>query len=762
MGRSRPRRTVTAYTAPFQGRTGTIGLTIIAVVLMLTGAAGNALHVPGLTIAGAQTSPTPDSDYLIYADTLRPGWVDWSYNSTVDWDARRRSLRGQYAIAWTANQATAGLRFHSTAGFVTSGYGTLRFSMYARHDRVKVGVQTYYNGLTDTPMQPAWVLQGPPDQPKPQWYTFAVPLGLMGAANSTIGDIAIVNLSGVPIGPVYIDDVRIVPGDPGPNVSPTATPTATATGTPTPTPTPTQPPPTPSPTPTATPTPGPSDLFIYADSLAAGWADASYKIASVSYTNTSPVESGTNSIALVVNAAYGAWWAHLSSGTIDISGYDALVFSLMAAADGQPYYIYATDAADATMGKVHSSNYGGSPLASGWKQYTIPLSALVPAGTVLRGIAIQDASGQAVTRPALYIDNVRLRKRTGSTDMSLTGLHVSGNQIVNGAGNAIRLHGVNRSGMDYACVHGWGFSDPSGTNTQAVLDAMKGWKVNVVRVTLSEHCWLGINGCNPTYCGVPYRNELKRWVDLITGSGMAVILDMQSSGGGTVLADLVDVMPNADHSRDFWIGVANQFKAAPYNGTVLFDVINEPHPDNNHDTNTAWNCWKLGGTACPDTGGSGGPWVGMDTMVDTIRGTGATNIIMLGGVMYSSKLTQWLAKKPNDPTGNLVASWHQYPFNYSATTDYKAIWNSVVAPLMDQVPVITGEFGVADTNCATTFVQDLVDFLEPRNGHYLAWTWNQWGPACDKKSLVTSVTGGTPENNTWGPWFRAWMIGHFP
>jgi len=41
----------------------------------------------------------------------------------------------------------------------------------------------------------------------------------------------------------------------------------------------------------------------------------------------------------------------------------------------------------------------------------------------------------------------------------------------------------------------------------------------------------------------------------------------------------------------------------------------------------------------------------MQELVNTIRITGANNIIMLGGLQYSNSLVQWLKYKPDDPTG---------------------------------------------------------------------------------------------------------------
>ena len=53
---------------------------------------------------------------------------------------------------------------------------------------------------------------------------------------------------------------------------------------------------------------------------------------------------------------------------------------------------------------------------------------------------------------------------------SLTGLRVSGNELVDGNDNVVRLQGVNRSGTEYACVQGWGIFD--GPNDAASIEAI--------------------------------------------------------------------------------------------------------------------------------------------------------------------------------------------------------------------------------------------------------------------------------------------------
>src|SRR4051812_44092166 len=63
-------------------------------------------------------------------------------------------------------------------------------------------------------------------------------------------------------------------------------------------------------------------------------------------------------------------------------------------------------------------------------------------------------------------------------------IHVRGDQLVDGDGDAVRLIGVNRSGSEYACVVGGGgnagiFGGPSGARS---IQAMKDWHANSVRV----------------------------------------------------------------------------------------------------------------------------------------------------------------------------------------------------------------------------------------------------------------------------------------
>ena len=314
-------------------------------------------------------------------------------------------------------------------------------------------------------------------------------------------------------------------------------------------------------------------------------------------------------------------------------------------------------------------------------------------------------------------------------------LHVQGNQLVDATARPVRLRGVNRSGAEYACAQGWGFFD--GPSDSASVAAIAAWRANAVRVPLNETCWLGINGVAPAYSGDNYRRAISDYLARLNRAGLLVILDLHWSAADTTKALSQAPMPNRDHSPEFWRQVAAAYKG---NTSVIFDLFNEPFPDNNSDTPEAWRCWRDGGSCR----GVSFTAAGMQELVDAVRGTGATNVIMLGGVQYAARLSGWLASQPTDPLDNLVASWHVYNFSWCNT---QPCWDADAAPVAQQVPLVLGELGESDRGSA--FVTALMDWMDARQGSYLAWVWNVWGQPLD---LILSYDG-TP--TPYGQTFKA-------
>jgi hypothetical protein len=335
-------------------------------------------------------------------------------------------------------------------------------------------------------------------------------------------------------------------------------------------------------------------------------------------------------------------------------------------------------------------------------------------------------------------------------------ISISGNHFVNGAGQTIRLLGVDHASSEYACAEGWGYND--GHQNDADAAAVAAWHADAVRIPLNEDCWLGANsqpnssetGGGTTLTQAGYQQAIVSYVNALNAHGIYAILDLHWTAPGSQVALEQQPMPDADHSPDFWQSVAATFKNNP---AVVFDVFNEPYdptdPRSGDDRNASdavtWGCWATG--TKPDPIGGGAPPIpcdtqaydengnatsryqiaGMQSLVAAIRSAGATQPIMVGGLNYSNDLSQWAANAPNDPLNQEAASFHNYMGQ--ACSDVTC-WNSTVAPVAAAVPVVTGEFDEDDyqnstcaNHSASTFDSDYMTWADQHGVSYLAWGW---------------------------------------
>ena len=334
---------------------------------------------------------------------------------------------------------------------------------------------------------------------------------------------------------------------------------------------------------------------------------------------------------------------------------------------------------------------------------------------------------------------------------SAPALHVSGNHLVTSAGATYRMLGVNRASGEFACVQGKGMWDGSPTG-QAGIDAMKAWNIHAVRIPLNEDCWLGLSG---TPSGTAYQSEVKAYADALAANGITPIIDLHWTHGqytgnisacSDVNATCQKPMPDMQYAPRFWTGVANMFKG---NNAVVFDLFNEPYPDasnNWSDMTAAWTCLRDGGTCTGITY----EVAGMQDLLDAVRATGATNVVMTAGLTWTNDLSQWLTYKPRDTTGNLMASWHSYNFNACITA---ACWDSQIGAVAAQVPVQAGEIG-QDT-CAHDYIDKVMAWADANGVGYTAWTWNPWG--CTGGNVLIEDFNGTP-TKTYGEGFKAHLL----
>jgi hypothetical protein len=312
-----------------------------------------------------------------------------------------------------------------------------------------------------------------------------------------------------------------------------------------------------------------------------------------------------------------------------------------------------------------------------------------------------------------------------------TGLHVVGNRIEDASGTPLFLRGVNRSGSEYRCIQSGGFFD--GACDEASVRAMTSWGINAVRVPLNESCWLGEHGAAPEFAGENYRRAIQSYVHLLHKYALIPILELHWTRAGDDAADGQDPMPNSDNTPALWRDVALTFAD---DAGVVFEPFNEPFPDRNRDTPEAWQCWRDGCMA-QNWDGTAKPYqaAGMQDLVTSIRDAGATQLILLGGVVYSNSLTGWSEYRPSDPLENLAPAWHIYNFNGCANAD---CWNDAPLALAQEFPLVATEIGQDD--CQGDFIASLMSFLDQNAAGYLAWSWNVQGQC----QAATQESRGNP------------------
>jgi endoglucanase len=345
--------------------------------------------------------------------------------------------------------------------------------------------------------------------------------------------------------------------------------------------------------------------------------------------------------------------------------------------------------------------------------------------------------------------------RSGEAAAAPLSIRVDGNHFVNGAGQTVRLLGVNHASFEYACELGYGYDD--GHMDDADAAAIASWNASAVRIPLNEDCWLGING-RPSNAGGPpaplsaagYQGAVQSYVAALNAHGLYAILDLHWTAPGALPADGQRPMPD-DHSAAFWSSVANTFKGNP---AVVFDLFNEPYSPaavNDPAHPVSWSCWRNGGCEVPVSKDSVPPSktlytaVGMQALVDAVRATGATQPLLLGGLDYANDLTEWLANRPSDPQNQVAASFHNYQLK---PCENAACWNSTIASVAAQVPVVTGEFD-QEVCAPSNFDEEYMTWADQHGVGYLAWGWwvltpQEIADAGCKAYYLLSDYNGTP------------------
>lgn len=456
---------------------------------------------------------------------------------------------------------------------------------------------------------------------------------------------------------------------------------------------------------------------------------------------------------------------------------------------------YATSNGTAQAGTDYTATSGSFSWTaddSGSKSLQIPVSAAAAfSGTRSFTVTLSSATGGASlgtpTTATITITGSATTPPPGSSALSIK---VSGDHLVDASGATIQLRGADVSGLEFTAIQGWSASDPWG-GQKPNWQALKSWKLNAVRIPLNEASWLGLTTYDwPTgsqTAGVPrnadpgnnYRQTVTDAVNAAVAAGMYVILDLHLnspdanvpgvSGKVPTSPTAQNVMADADHSVDFWTSVAGTFKGNP---AVIFDLFNEPHMDgfvgvSGFRDASAWVALRDGGTATQFVTNSvvvsqNFQTVGMQALLNAVRSTGATNVVMAAGISWAQDTSQWTTYAPQDPIKQLAASWHAYPgtSGSAATLPGYGADNYTWATAIHAAgfPVIVGETGDQSANGTATapFMVNFLPWLDQTGTSVLGWSWNAWGGA--DNDLIKDVNG-TPTDG-YGTAFHAWTTAH--
>ncbi len=189
-------------------------------------------------------------------------------------------------------------------------------------------------------------------------------------------------------------------------------------------------------------------------------------------------------------------------------------------------------------------------------------------------------------------------------------------------------------------------------------------------------------------------------------------------------------MPD-QNSVTFWQQVAALYKSDP---NVWFELYNEPYPPGSSQS-VQWSTWQNGGSVTCNAlvGGAQATWStpGMQKLVNTVRATGANNIVLAGGLTFSSVLNG----VPKLSGGNVAYVIHIYRQSSSWSTSG---WDYQFGTTAATVPVVATEFG--DQVCdGQGFDQALLNYFHSHNVGYTAWAW--YVSQCSFTSIITDAAG---------------------
>jgi hypothetical protein len=286
-----------------------------------------------------------------------------------------------------------------------------------------------------------------------------------------------------------------------------------------------------------------------------------------------------------------------------------------------------------------------------------------------------------------------------STPLPVTTYHVSGAQILDNHGRVFIPYGVQLMGLFTLNWHQSLGSDH--LDLIQMKSARNIWHANTVGIQLSaEDLFVG------TSYSRAYLAKVDQEVTWAREEGMNTLLILQYEGEGITPPPLP-----TEGSVQFWNFMSVHYRNDPW---VFFDLFNEPvHPPGLTEAET-WPIWQHGGDG----------YIGMQELVNTIRGNGAQNLIFIDGLAAGEDLQGVPTHRVNGD--NIVYAVHPY---FGSQHQSKQQWNTWFGDVAATAnfPVVAdewNEYQSTSAECvlqAPTLAPQFLDYLNTLHIGLIAW-----------------------------------------
>ncbi len=442
--------------------------------------------------------------------------------------------------------------------------------------------------------------------------------------------------------------------------------------------------------------------------------------------------------------------------------------SLSAPSDETVKVGFATEGGNAILGHDYLSTAGTLTFAPGETEKTVLVTPSAEGLDVLSltlagplGATIADAyavataqtgdepaaDGPLAGEPTVSIGDASVLERDVVTVTGPVGfLSTKGNQIVDEAGTAVKISGVNWFGLES------GRFAPDGLharNLEDMMDQMGELGFNTIRLPFSQDLFdgampSGINyDLNPELRGLTGLEIMDRVIEYAGEIGLKVILDHHRPSAGDGASEN-GLWYDANHSEADWIDTWKMLADRYVGDTAVIgaDIHNEPHAG-------TWG------------GGGARDWAAAaERAGDAIHSVNEDWLIFVEGVASHEGDAYWwggnlkgVAERPIDlkQDGKVVYSPHDYPnsiyeqpwfsdrdFPDNLTAKFKEFWGYIHEEKIG--PVMLGEFGsrltdpkdIAWFEKITAYLSGDFDADGDRdagaNDAGISWTWWSWNP----------------------------------